>query len=176
MVWTIRQARQHGRSALMTTIAIWCAAGVLTALAGTAWFMVGWRSSADASPEQLTGSWTTESPDGTATIELRPDGSAVVAGVPSEAAWSDRWPAAEPGLPEVLSGEGVWDVPSEELELTCADGRTLRLWWQTVESPTGAMYLQVIAGDPDAPDYFGEFSRVDERDAPSPARSSGPAC
>jgi hypothetical protein len=177
MIWTVGRARQDGRAAMMTTIGIWATVGLLTTVAGAAWFMVNWRSPVAASPEQLTGYWESESPDGTATIELRPDGSAIVGGVPSVAAWSIDWMDEVPDLPAVLSGEGLWEAaPFEEVEFTCSDGQTLRLLWQTVESPTGAMYLQFIAGDPDTPRYFGEFSRVESSDVPNLDPASKLAC
>ncbi|GAA1058233.1 hypothetical protein GCM10017608_06350 [Agromyces luteolus] len=177
IVWSIRRARQGGRSAIIATIGIWAAAGVLTGLAGTAWYLANWRSAVSASPPQLTGRWSSESSDGRATIELRRDGSAVVEGVPSDAAWTFDWMDETPDLPAVLDGHGTWEGERfGSVELSCADGRDLRLLWHAVESPTGTMYLQFIAGDPDAPEYFGEFSKVDDQNAPDMQATTKPAC
>jgi len=177
IVWSIKRARQDGRSAIITTIAIWAAAGLLTGLAGTAWYLVNWRSTISASPQQLTGRWSSESSDGRATIELRRDGSAVVEGVPSNAAWNVDWMDEIPDLPAVLDGHGTWEgEPSGYVELSCADGRALRLLWQAVESPTGTKYLQFVAGDPDAPEYFGEFRKVDDQDSTDMRATTKSAC
>jgi hypothetical protein len=82
-----------------------------------------------------------------------------------------------PDLPAVFDGRGTWEgEPSSYVELSCADGRALRLLWHAVESPTGTMYLQFIAGDPDAPKYFGEFSKADDQDASDMRATTNPAC
>ncbi|TYL53314.1 hypothetical protein [Agromyces mariniharenae] len=175
--WTIGRARRHGATAVIKTVGISVGAGLLVALGVSAWVMTSWRTPASVSPEELAGTWTGESRSGTATIVLRTDGSASVDGVPSVAAWSIDWMDDAPDLPASLSGEGTWrPSPFEEVVLTCANGQTLNLQWQTVESPGGSLYLQFIAGDPDSPKYYGEFSRVDPAPTANREPSSKFAC
>jgi hypothetical protein len=177
MILTIMRARQRGIAAMLTAIGAWAAAILLMTAAGVAWVLTEWRSPVDASSEELVGRWISESSEGTATIELRPDRSAEVEGVPSIAAWRFEWLDDAPELPATFSGDAVWEPPpSERLLLTCENGETFSLLWQAVESPTGVLYLEFIAGDPDSPRYFGEFRRIDTDDVPMSGPTSELAC
>ncbi|MGR0218629.1 hypothetical protein [Agromyces sp. ZXT2-6] len=177
MIWTIVRARQRGVAAMLRTIGVWAAAVLLTTAAGVSWVLAEWRSPVDASADDLVGRWVSESSEGTAAIELRSDGSARVEDVPSIAAWSFQWLEDAPDLPETFTGGAVWEPPPfEQVVLSCEGGESFSLQWQTVESPTGTIYLEFIAGDPDSPEYFGEFRRVDTDEAPTSGSTSETAC
>ncbi|MEI5583959.1 MULTISPECIES: hypothetical protein [unclassified Agromyces] len=177
MIWTIMRSRQRGIAAMLRTVGVSAAVVLLTTAAGVVWVLVEWRSPVAVSASDLVGRWVSESSEGTAAIELRSDGSARVEDVPSMAAWSFEWLDDAPDLPETFTGEAAWvPPPSPRVVLTCEDGESISLQWQTVESPTGAMYLEFIAGDPDSPRYFGEFTRTDPDEAHASVRSSEPAC
>ena len=110
-------------------------------------------------------------------IDLRSDGSAYVAGVPSVAAWEVGSGADDLRLPPELSGAGTWRVGSNlSVQLTCGGGQTVTLVGEAVQSSMGTIYLQFMAGDPDAPTYFREFSRVDSASVRENGANAGVAC
>jgi hypothetical protein len=177
MIWTVRRARQRGTVQTVKAIGIWAGAVLLVTLAAVAWTMMTGRSPVSASAEQLTGYWTSKSSEGTAAIDLRSNGSAFVEGVPSAATFEVGWAGDDLGLPPMLSGEGTWEVGSNvRVALTCANGQTVTLLSDAVQSSTGEVYLQFMAGDPDAPTFFREFSRIDSDTVPDPEPGSGLAC
>jgi hypothetical protein len=177
MIWTVSRARRRGAAQVLKTAGIWTLAGLLIVLAGGAYNFAFGRSPVTASADELTGTWRNESREGTATIDLRSDGSAFVSSVPSVAAWQVGFGADDLGLPPLLSGEGIWDASSNiRVELTCESGQPITLIAYAVQSATGSTYLQFMAGDPDAPTYFREFSRVDFNSGPHREEAPEPSC
>ncbi|MGW9632032.1 hypothetical protein ACWGST_15140 [Agromyces sp. NPDC055520] len=177
VIWTINRARKRGAAQVLKTVGIWTLAGLLIVLAGGAYNFAFGRSPVSASGNELTGTWKNESSEGTATIDLRSDGSAFVSGVPSAAAWEVGFGSYDLGLPPLLSGEGTWDASSNiRVEFTCDSGQPITLLADAVESATGSTYLQFMAGDPDAPTYFREFSQVDSSFGPHREDVPEPSC
>ncbi|MEF3405133.1 hypothetical protein [Agromyces sp. CCNWLW203] len=177
VIWTINRARKRGAAQVLKTVGMWTLAGLLIVLAGGAYNFAFGRSPVSASASGLTGTWTNESSEGTATIGLRSDGSAFVNGIPSAAAWEVGFGADDLGLPPLLSGEGTWDVSSHiRVKLTCDSGQPITLLADAVEGATGSTYLQFMAGDPDAPTYFREFSRVDSSSGAHREEVTEPSC